>query len=210
MIKVLVATPTRPGQHPFLAACSAKLRAGFPLNNPGFSFDFQETDKDYRQGRTRLAAIAAARYELVDQITDHDYVLMLDSDLVMVPFDLPIRLQEANPDGITAPLALIEGMDQFYDTSGFIENGECVSHLPPFFSAHGDLIDLDSVGSAYLVPADVYSDIRYPDEPSWLTDHWEFCQAAKAAGWSVRCLRTLAVHHAILPLYGEQWREKGT
>ena len=51
--------------------------------------------------------------------------MWIDSDLVEIPPDLPTTLVTANPDGVTAPMVLIEepgpvGPNQFYDTTAFV------------------------------------------------------------------------------------------
>ena len=42
---------------------------------------------------------------------EHSYALWLDGGAVDYPADLVARLHAANPDGITAPLVLLEGSD---------------------------------------------------------------------------------------------------
>jgi hypothetical protein len=44
----------------------------------------------------------------IDVDRNFDYVMWLDSDLVSFPPDLATHLIRVNPEGITAPLVLIE------------------------------------------------------------------------------------------------------
>lgn len=61
----------------------------------------------------RRAAIARLRNRLIDEYLkpEHQYVLWLDGGVVDFPDDLVAKLHGRNPDGITAPLVLLEGSD---------------------------------------------------------------------------------------------------
>ena len=61
----------------------------------------------------RRAAVARLRNRLLERFLrpEHSYVLWLDGGVVDYPADLVARLHAANPDGITAPLVLLEGSD---------------------------------------------------------------------------------------------------
>ena len=214
----MVAVARKPGLHPFFQACLDKYKAAFPQENEGWDFDWQYAD--IAAEGSRLARIAAARNYLADLVDEEDDVVMvLDADIVQMPFNLPSRLWAANPGGITAPLVLIEGYDRFYDTSGFQENGAPIRAVPFYFNRRREyfathtkdgLVELDSVGCVYIAPAQLFRDgHRWPAAPSGLTDHNEFCAKAKQDGYKVACLTTVAAYHAALPLYGEQWRAKG-
>jgi hypothetical protein len=169
---------------------------------------------------------ARVRNEVIDQYLYgyHQYVLWVDADLVDYPADLPARLYEANPEGITAPLVLLEqagvGKEyrpgkQFYDTLGFIENGRRVRHMPPYFDGDGELVELDSVGCIYLAPADLLRHASYEsfpvdrelDHPTiWRTghtDHWPIMVQAAMDDLPIVCLTTVTAVHAYLPKYGE-------
>ena len=149
----------------------------------------------------------------------HDLVLWVDADLVVYPASLPAELHDANPGGVTAPMVLIQGTARFYDTLGFVQEGQvALANEPYFFSANGSrLVELDSVGCVYLIPADILRQTPYaslpprPDDHQSIfragghTDHWPVMQAAKRAGLRVAALRTAVAYHANLPLYGEPW-----
>ncbi|RMG95859.1 MAG: hypothetical protein D6706_11255 [Chloroflexi bacterium] len=157
---------------------------------------------------------AVAREELIfDYLKDeHDYILWVDADIVSAPPDLPALLYDANPDGVTAPLVLIEGTPQFYDTLGFIEDGARTRPFPPYFDGPvtDGLVDLDSVGCIYLAPADVVRQESYgsrPYDPKYdhpsiaqtgHTDHWPVMCAAADEGYRIACLTTAVAYHADL------------
>lgn len=47
----------------------------------------------------------------ISVMVDSEYVLWLDGGVVEYPEDLVAKLHAVNPDGITAPLVLLEGSD---------------------------------------------------------------------------------------------------
>ena len=197
----------RPKEHPFFKICIEKWGRMLPVWNKEFEFTFATCDEDFSKDHTRLGAIAAACNAILDEYLDgHDYVLTMDSDIVAMPFDIVTQLHEANPDGVTAPMVFVEGTDQFYDTSGFLEGGERIQHKPPYFLSTEDLVDLDCVGTIYLAPAYLYRETRYANEPAGFTDHEEVMAGARKLGMRVVCDRNVVVSHACLPLYGENWR----
>ena len=207
--QVLVICPVRPDEHPFFLDCLDKFQVAFPVHNPGFTFRWATTQSEYRDGRSRLGAIAAARNALLDANLreEDDYVLVMDSDIVSVPFNAVTRMAIQNHDGITAPEVLIEGTESFYDTAGFLEDGRRVMRDRPYFTQEGTLVSLDCVGTMYLAPAALFQDgVRYCDEPAGLTDHEEVCAAARDRGMRVACMTTIQAYHADLPLYGIPWR----
>lgn len=135
----------------------------------------------------------------------HDYVLWIDSDLVDYPADIPTLLYEANPSGITAPLALLDKCgERFYDIGGFIENGRRFSMAKPYCSQDGPVWELDSVGCLYLAPASLYqSGIRYaPPSSDYYVEHWSVMQQAKKRGVRILALRDVVCKHAYMPDYG--------
>lgn len=205
----MVPVAARPPWHPFFRASFDKYRIAFPECNEGFEFDWRLCERDF--SGERLDRIAKARNALLDDHLDdsHDLVLIVDSDVIMLPFDLPSRLHSANPGGITAPLVLIEGVDEFYDTRGFITaDGVKFDRDPPFVpgTVASDLVAMEAVGTCYLAPASLFRDgVRFKPLAGYDTDHVHVCHEAAARGLEVRCLSTVAVYHAHLPLYGEAW-----
>jgi hypothetical protein len=87
--------------------------------NPGFNVHLGLSDDwepDLPQDLSRRAAIARLRNRLLKQYLkpSHKYVLWLDGGVVRYPPDLIVKLHRANPNGITAPLVLLEESDQSY------------------------------------------------------------------------------------------------
>jgi hypothetical protein len=137
-----------------------------------------------------LSKTSRLRNRLLDSlnISEWDYILWIDADVIEYPPDLPWLLIKDNPGGVTAPLVLIEepgpeGPNQFYDTTAFtlkgranfdIENthpyveGRSVNKLKPYVpvtnetggkSGHDrDLVDVDGVGTVYILPASLFED----------------------------------------------------
>jgi hypothetical protein len=57
-------------------------------------------------------------------IMEWDYLLWVDADVVDYPLDLPTRLIDSNPTGVSAPMVLIEGRKDFYDWAAFVMKGK--------------------------------------------------------------------------------------
>jgi hypothetical protein len=94
--------------------------------------------------------------------------------------------------------------NRFYDIGGFIEKGNRARMWPPHFDQQGAVIELDSVGCCYLVPAALYRDgVRYSPPPTdYYVEHWSVMQAAKRRGYRIVALSGVQVTHAWLPDYG--------
>jgi hypothetical protein len=138
--RVVVMIPMGKDLHPaierkFQSALKA-MQAGNPsLNLTTFIFDkvVPRQEGDDRP----LSKVARVRNMMLDEARvseDFDYVLWIDSDLTSFPPDVPTELIRVNPDGVTAPMVLIEepaplGTEQFYDTTAFIRYGR--SSLAP-------------------------------------------------------------------------------
>lgn len=144
-----------------------------------------------------LSKTCRLRNRMLDSlnISQWDYILWIDSDVVEYPTDLAWQLIEANPGGVTAPLVLIEepgptGPNQFYDTTAFtlkgranhdpdnnqpFVEGRSVSMFRPYIpNATQDVLqDVDGVGTVYVMPASLFADgsVRYEDHAR-LTEHW--------------------------------------
>jgi hypothetical protein len=111
---------------------------------------------------------------------------------------------EHNPDGVTAPAVVLDRyVDRFYDTLGFLEQGKQARLYPPWFDQAGPIVELDSVGSCYIIPATVYRDgARYRDHAG-ATEHLSVMQACRDAGRRVVANLSLTAVHAYLPEFGE-------
>lgn len=221
-MNVLVLQPIRPDHPPALRAIADALLARLEGANPGMTFEIVQDDArlPIPDHGSRYIKHATVRNYMVDTYVnaEHDSVFWVDSDLIDYSADLPVRLHSANPNGITAPLALLSpssgfGADRFYDIGGFVERNRSARMHPPYFEQTGDVIDLDSVGCCYLIPAAVYRrGVRYEPPPCdrWATDgrneyrveHNSVMHAARRLGYPVRCLTTARAVHAWLPDYG--------
>lgn len=132
----------------------------------------------------------------------HDYVFWIDADVIAYPADLPTKLIERNPLGISAPLILLEEHSWFfYDPAGFVEKGEWCRQYYPFFKQPGPIFDLDGVGCVYLVPASLYRDgARHEDAPGF-TEHLSICRFARERQLPVRAYADLYVTHSFRDLW---------
>ena len=184
--------PTRKGLHPVITKRARACLHAMEVGNPELDievFIFDRIVPRIATDKRPLSKVSRIRNMMVAEAgvsAKYDYTLWLDSDVVEFPSDLPTRLIRENPDGVTAPLVLIEepgplGTDQFYDTTAFVKRG--MSNLSedtsPFVEGRnidrnypyikpegcGDYDwscpmrtdqELDSVGTIYMVSADIF------------------------------------------------------
>jgi len=167
--------------------------------------------KDY-PSENFFGRLARMRQWVIDTaLKDHDTeVLWIDHDIVEFPHDLYQRLRKT--EGIVAPIVLIEGTRDNYDTAGMRESAEYRSAVEnPWFIGWGagPVVNVESVGGCVLVPADVHRKVKFEAQPdtdeNWLTEWWALCQGALAEGFNVSCDTSIEVYHAHLPSYGESW-----
>lgn len=221
MKNLLVAVPIKPDIHPSLKELAllnlselVKETAKYcSVKAATYEYSVDDPDRTWRCAKAR-------NWLLETYLTPaYDYVLWIDADITKYPPDLPQQLFEVHPKAVVAPLVLVENTRGFYDNVGFIENGGITETRPPYFEQTGRLIELDSVGCCYLIPADVYEHARYEKTPVdrkghhwslWIrghTEHWSVMQKAKELGYSIWCTRDITVYHADLPTYGETWNK---
>jgi len=109
-----------------------------------------------------------------------------------------------------APFVLIERNtqfppDRFYDIGAFIKDGWSFGLYPPYTHDDGEVIEVDSVGTCYLIPAEVYRrGARYApvgDE----VEHLSLMAQARVMGYRVFACRDIVVKHACLPRFGLKW-----
>lgn len=209
---ILIATPYRSATLPAFLERHRQLVA---------SFDFRDIDDrmvmiDGAFDGRKYSPNADARNRFIAQNLEskHDWVLWTDADLVEARHDLIVDLlvmigqQIVNRDDwqhtIAAPFVLIEGQDRFYDYGGFIQNGHMFSPAPPYCDGDG-VIELDSVGSCYLVPAELYRMGGRYDPVGDEVEHLSFHRFAKSKGYRIFANRGLTVRHADLPRWGLAW-----
>jgi hypothetical protein len=183
----------------------------------------------------RQQAMAEIRQSMVDRhLGDERWIFWVDADIVEYPASLIDELISRVEGGIAAPLVLMEGdmseplsnkfgfgPGRFYDVAGFVENGRWARFTPPFFDQPGPVFQLDSVGSCYLVNADLYrqgarhevdfaSRIFLENNCDWPEDsiarnqlgratcyseHYSVCEFARRAGLPVRAFADLGARH---------------
>jgi hypothetical protein len=186
-----------------------------------------ELEPSQQDDYTPWSKVTRVRNRMLDQQRHRwetfDYILWIDADVFKFPSDLVKRLLavDAGDKGITAPMVLIDGTEQFYDWSAFIQSGK--SHIqpenrsniqgrnlqpdPPYWQVNPflNIVPMDCVGSCYLVHTDIYkSGVRHQDHPSF-TDHFPICEAARRMHRHVVVVTDLVVYHAFLPQFGEEW-----
>lgn len=155
----------------------------------------------------RFTRLATLRNKLIDEaLTDENYVLMIDGDIIRFPPNIIQKLLEHRVH-VVAPLVKIEGTQQFYDTLAFIHKNKNFSHLKPYCSGithNRHYFEVDSVGSCYLVDAEVYkAGVRYAG--GGISEQVLFCMRAREKGFKIWVDPRITVWHANLPKYGRTW-----
>lgn len=225
MSRVACLIPIKPTLHPTLREFAFARAAALPLANPTLDitimYDYGTVPK--LKGDVRpWSKVARVRNNMLAQLDLNtiDYVFWIDADVVDYPADLPSQLIAANPDGITAPLVVVEDHGcRFYDWAAYIikdrshiepENrwpvvGRNLAHDPPYWPSEPteEVVEVDGVGTIYCANADIYrTGIRHADHPAF-TDHWPVCERARTMGRKVCVHRGQVAVHANLPKFGE-------
>jgi GT2 family glycosyltransferase len=183
----------------------------------------------------RQQGMAALRQGMLERhLKDERWVFWVDSDIVTYPASLIDELISRAEGGIAAPLVLMEGdmsepssnmygfgPGRFYDVAGFVENSRWARFTQPYFDQPGPVFELDSVGSCYLLNADLYrhgaryeidfaskkfiedgtlweenSIARNQIEPAnCFTEHYSVCEFTRRAGLPVRAFADLVAYH---------------
>ena len=211
---VLALIPLKADMHADLKRRALELAGRMPEANPGLDlvtvFDWRRLAKDPADS-TPWSKVTRVRNTLLDcfKLSAFTHVLWIDADLVEYPADLPTRLLQANPHGVSScPVFIEDREDQFYDTAGYV--GLDDKHWEVFAPHHEDvpgneIVEVSCVGCLYTVPTPVYvAGARHTDHPT-NTDHWSVCQAARRMGRTVTVDMRLRALHANLPKYGEAW-----
>jgi len=108
-------------------------------------------------------SVAAYNRVLTDiQFWDYDYLLWIEPKVSDYPCNLPSRLIEANPEGITSPLILPPGIVNATD---------------------GSFEDREYVHTVTMVPTSIYlnDSESYTDHPT-NTQHFAICELARSEG----------------------------
>jgi hypothetical protein len=178
--------------------------------------------------------MAALRQSMIERyLKDEKWVFWVDADIVEYPPNLLDELIARAEGGIAAPLVIMEGdinapafpsgfgPGRFYDIGGFVEGGRWARFTEPYFNQPGPVYRLDSVGSCYLVNADLYrwgahheADLAsrrfISNQSTWTEDtirqnqeapansyseHYSVCQFAWRAGLPVQAFADLIAYH---------------
>lgn len=203
-MNVLVATPARKSTPNRLLKLSERIYRYLTWPDKERAFYLN----DYPPCKGKYDNNAAARNFVVEWFLgpEHTHILWLDVDLVGVPLDIIELLAEVSENDIVAPFVLMEpnelfGANRYYDVGGFRQNGKDFTLDPPYCEG-GDLVKLDSVGSCYLIPAEVYRrGARYAPKGDEV-EHPSLMAQARVMGYNVYGRRDVIVRHAFLPYYG--------
>jgi hypothetical protein len=227
---ILVLIPIKRGTDPaILAHAEALARRAVAGMNYRIVFD-DSGDAPPRGGHPfRQESLAAIRQGMIDRyLHGEDWVFWMDSDIIHYPDDLIPRLISLAAGGIAAPLLLLDdgtrqgrATERFWDIGGFVENGHWANSQPPYFRQPGPIYELDSVGSCYVVHADIYRrGARHEVDPKtreflasgrewtpkahvegqagnpWaFTEHYSVCAFARKLGLPVRAHADLIALH---------------
>ncbi len=169
---VLVLTPIHPMLDPAVLRRARELAERAINGMRGCRIVYDDAGEAPLRGQPhphRQTAIAKIRQNMIDRhLRDEQWVFWVDADLVDYPANLLEELITRAEGGIAAPLVVLEGdlsepayqagfgPGRFYDIAGFIEKGRWARFTQPYFDQIGPVYQLDSVGSCYLVNADLY------------------------------------------------------
>lgn len=236
-IAVLVPVGPKTGKHAINSCRDLVRRAATPFRACRLVFDPAgtapqwDTPHPYRQ-----EALAKIRQDMIDKhLGTADWVAWIDADIVDYPANLLSELVRRADGGIAAPVLLMDGElgsgrlnddgfgpGKFFDVAGFVEGLRWARFDQPWFDQPGPEYSLDSVGSCYLVNAEIYrKGARHTADPysldfvrrglAWgpetvkinqkgpancFTEHFSVCQWAKQHGFPVRAYKDLVALHA--------------
>jgi hypothetical protein len=157
----------------------------------------------------RQSHIARIRQSILNDVlqAEHKDVFWMDADIVY--FDVRIFQKMMKfENAIVAPMVLLNnskdhlGITFFYDLAGFIENGRWANRTAPYLSRNYTVIEMDSVGAFYKVPARVYHSGAFYYPVAGYTEHYSVCEfARRKLGMKVLCDARMEVyHHDLAPM----------
>lgn len=149
---------------------------------------------------------------LEDNLTkDYTHVFWMDVDIIEYPFDIIEKLLKISDKDIVAPYVFIEDNDwwpwkRFYDIDCFIDSkGIKFDYKPPYNRSDGDIkTEINSVGTCFLIPAEIHRNIKY-DINDNRNEHVSFFEKSKKLGYKVIVDPSIELKHAFLPKYGENF-----
>lgn len=155
----------------------SKLQEHNPLVDIEFALDNERIGKESTD-YTPWSRVKRIRNLMIKKypIDKYDYLYIIDSDIIDYPLNFPTRAIGLNPNGITAPVALIQNSVVFYDWCGYQKLGatsiysEYAKYLfdkgsrirnfqltPPYVNDNSRLVEIDCVGCTYIVPTVVFN-----------------------------------------------------
>ena len=177
------------------------------------------------------AAESNARNNAIDKHLkdDHTHVFWIDTDIVEFDKDIIQKLLSLTDQHVVAPYVFIEENEtwpfkRFYDISCFVDlDGKCFDYKQPYNSLPDeDLQSVSSVGTCFLMPADIYREhqfggigvgeplvagpgLRY-DPYHQKNEHIPFFEKARKIGYKIYVTPKVEIRHAFLPKYGIDFR----
>lgn len=147
-----------------------------------------------------------------DSLNDsYTHVFWMDVDIVEYPFDIVEKLLAISTKDIVAPYVYIEDnpwwpWKRFYDIDCFIDSkGIKFDYKAPYNLSDGDVkTEVKSVGTCFLIPAELHRKIKY-DITDNRNEHVLFFEKAKDLGYKLIVDPTIEIKHAFLPKYGENF-----
>lgn len=145
----------------------------------------------------RFAQLSRIWNEMLEKVhAQDDRVIIVESDLI---WDVDTMMQlvwdSLTLGGLVAPMVFEAGTDYFHDCWAYRRHGERFTNEPPY---HRDLtriprglIQMDSVGSCLVMPAEVARTCRTTEEDELVG----FCGQTRASGYSIYCDAGLRVEH---------------
>ena len=127
--RVAICIPYLPTMLPYFITRMKANVESMIANSSDISFSIQycidrvgKEETDYTPW-SRVARIRNLMISRLD-LTEVDYLLWVDADIVSYPPDFVRRALTFNPGNITAPVVLVENSTSFYDWCGFIPAGK--------------------------------------------------------------------------------------
>ena len=146
----------------------------------------------------QIGAIYQDFQEIIRQSGKDEWILLADADLMEIPSDTVERLKTLNKD-IVAPYVWMRNCvpKLFYDSYVFRLKGYRYHPLRPPMGG-GKPLQLDSVGTCFLVKRKVFLDVPYGDP----YPHMKFCNDARTKDYEVWADPTTNVNHLDLTRFG--------
>jgi hypothetical protein len=184
------------------------------FNNLTFKNKVKYVNDKYIEGdEHRYSKLKKLRNQIIKESLTDDFthVFWMDVDIVEYPFDIIEKMLSVSSVDIVAPYVFIEDnpwwpWKRFYDIDGFIDsNNTKFNFVPPYNPSEGDVkTNVNSVGTCFLIPAEIHKKISYDINDTRL-DHVGFFEKARNLGYKILVDPAIEVKHAFLPKYGEQF-----